>query len=65
MPSLGLGLGLLLGLKVGRNCKLPRSFFMLPSYKLTSIGSYGTYMNQTDPWDLFWALHCAPGTCEP
>ena len=39
MPSLGLGLGLVLELKVGRNYMLSRSFFMLPSYKLTSFGS--------------------------
>ena len=36
MPSLGLGLRLRLELKVGPNYMLPRSFFMLPRYKLTS-----------------------------
>ena len=40
MPSLGLGLGLVIGLKVGRKYKLLRSFFILPSYKLTSSHVY-------------------------
>ena len=42
MPSLGL----VLGLKFGRNYELLRSFFILPSYKLTSSHVY------TQPGDL-------------
>ena len=49
MPSLGLGLGLVLELKVGWNYMLPRSFFMLPSYKLTSLDHWGAGIERQEP----------------